>query len=641
MSFIIGTAGHIDHGKTSLVKALTGQDTDRLKEEKARGISIDLGFAHFDLPDGSRAGVVDVPGHDRFIRNMLAGAHGLDLVLFTVAADEGVMPQTEEHLDIVHLLGVSSAIFVVTKTDLVSPDRVASVREDVAILTTGTSLEGSPVVPFSAVTNSGLDTLEREIVAALQRRPPAPAAGLFRLPVDRVFVLQGHGLVVTGTARAGTVRVGDWVRCLPGTGRFRVRGLQVHGQPRDAGSTGERVALNLGGAEKTDIVRGHVICSDGIDRVSTRFDARLDVPPTRREPIRNHQRVRVHVGTAERLGKLTLLGSPETEREPFHRYCQIRLDEPVQIMRGDRFVIRDSTAAHTIGGGVVIHPWAPHHRRKEPGLDGWLRTLDGDDIGAIACAVIESGRALGHPLVDIALTLNATESDIRERLAREPRVRLLIVDEETLCTTEARWRHLEDHVRRSLAGFHKTHPLLAGMEMEELRGTLPHTATPKVFRAGVDELVKAGVVARSGSLIRLPEHGVTLQGETEELAGRILGLLGEQPLSPPELSQIERTLAVNRTTLFDVVRVLERERSIVRVTNDLYLLASAIDQLRAGIVEHFVGAATITPAEFRDRFGTSRKYAIPLLEYCDREGLTIRQGDVRRPGRASRVPTGG
>ncbi len=325
MAFIVGTAGHIDHGKTSLIKALTGQDTDRLKEEKERGISIDLGFAHLDLPDGTRAGIVDVPGHERFIRNMLAGAHGIDLVLFTVAADDGVMPQTEEHLDILHLLDVTRGIFVITKTDLASAARIAEVEEQIQILTSGTNLEGSPVVPFSFVTGEGLDRIRSLIADQLRSGVKHPPGGYFRLPVDRVFVLQGHGVVVTGTALAGEVRAGDRLRCQPGDRVYRVRSVQVHNDSVDVATWGQRIALNLSGAEKPHIERGDVMCDERMSLTSDRFDARLEVRPSAAPGIKNHQRVRVHLGTAERMAKVIVLGSKGLAKPEQPAFCQVVL----------------------------------------------------------------------------------------------------------------------------------------------------------------------------------------------------------------------------------------------------------------------------------------------------------------------------
>src|ERR687888_1188622 len=357
MPYIIGTAGHIDHGKTSLIKALTGQDTDRLKEEKERGISIDLGFAHLDLPDGTSAGVVDVPGHERFIKNMLAGAHGIDLVLFTVAADDGVMPQSEEHLDIVHLLGIKLAIFVITKIDLAPPSRIAEVEEEIKILTLGTLLENAPILPVSTVTGEGVSQLKEEIARILKSQDKPMPSGYFRLPVDRAFVLQGHGVVVTGTALSGEIKNGDRLRCLPGDQIFRVRSLQVHGHPVETAGWGQRVALNLTGPERADVARGHVVCHEKLTFTSDRFDAFLEVRPAAAKGIKNHQRVRVHLGTTERLGKLILLDAKEKAEPKTSTYCQIALAEPLMTLRGDHFILRNETAQRTLAGGVVIHPW--------------------------------------------------------------------------------------------------------------------------------------------------------------------------------------------------------------------------------------------------------------------------------------------
>ena len=382
MPYIIGTAGHIDHGKTSLIKALTGTDTDRLKEEKERGISIDLGFAHLDLPDGTSAGVVDVPGHERFIKNMLAGAHGIDLVLFTVAADDGVMPQTEEHLDIVHLLGIKMAIFVITKADL-APTRIADVEEEIDILTFGTLLENSPKIAVSSVTGQGLDELKQLISTTLKSANHAAPSGYFRLPVDRAFVLQGHGVVVTGTSLSGEIKVGEQVRCLPGDNLFRVRSLQVHGQSVERAGWGQRVAMNLTGPERASIERGQVICHEKLAITSQRFDAFLEVRPAAAKGIKNHQRLRIHMGAAERLGKVVLLGDKVKAEPKESVYCQITLEEPLLVLRGDRFVARDETAQRTLGGGTVIHPWPARHKRGEANLLERLKALHSGDFGQL------------------------------------------------------------------------------------------------------------------------------------------------------------------------------------------------------------------------------------------------------------------
>jgi selenocysteine-specific elongation factor len=630
MPFIVGTAGHIDHGKTSLVKALTGQDTDRLQEEKDRGITIDLGFAHLDLPDGSRAGVVDVPGHERFIRNMLAGAHGLDLVLFTVAADDGVMPQTEEHLDILHVLGIDRAIFVITKSDLVPAARIAEVEQEIQILAVGTSLQDSPVVAFSSVTGQGLEQLRLEIAQILGSRKKAPPPGYFRLPVDRVFVLQGHGLVVTGTARGGEVTVGDHVRVLPGGQINRVRSLQVHNEPVHTGTWGQRIALNLGGAEKSSIARGDVVCHERLTRASDRFDASLDVRPSASAGIKNHQRVRVHLGTAERMAKLILLASPGVARPKEPAFCQIVLADPLLALRGDRFIIRDETARRTLGGGVVIHPWPRAHARKESGLLTRLKALQRSDPAEVASLFLDESRDFAVPLALVSQFLNRRVEETRDLLQKTPAVRSIGLDEEPVYTTDRKWKRVHDALVGALAAFHAAHPLSPGRDMEESRDKLPGSIPAKLFRAFVERLEEEKIVVREGNLLRLPEHTVALDTVEQRLASQIRSLLGAQPFAPPDLAQLERELGAGRGKVAEVLRVLERERTVVRVSADLFFLTASIDDLRRVLLEEFAGTHNITPAMVRDRFNITRKHTIPILEYLDREGVTVRSGDARR-----------
>ena len=635
MPYIIGTAGHIDHGKTSLVKALTGQDTDRLKEEKERGISIELGFAHLDLPDGTQAGVVDVPGHERFIRHMLAGAHGIDLVLFTVAADDGVMPQTEEHLDIVHLLGVRRAIFVITKADLVPDARIGAVEEEIAALTAGTMLEGSPAVAFSAVTGRGLDELRTRIQDAVASAGTSPPEGYFRLPVDRVFVLQGHGLIVTGTALSGEVRVGDRVRCLPGDQQFRIRSLQVHNQPVDVATWGQRVAMNLAGQEKASIERGQVICHEKITEATTRFDARIEVRPTAADGIENHQRVRVHLGTAERLAALVLLDGRDSVGPREMAFCQLALKEPLVALRRDRFIIRDETAQRTLGGGVVLHPAAARHRRKEPLLKEKLAKLASDDLVAIVNVFLDDSETFAVSLPPLAQFLNTTEEHAAALVAPMQGIRMLTLDGETLYTTGSKWERLKNALTAALRDFHRDHPLMPGREMEDVRDGVAGGIAPRTFRIVLDQLEAERALVRDGSLLRLPDHVVRLREDEQGMAGRIRALLAQTPMTPPDVKQIERDLGVAAAKLVEVLRVLERERAIVRVSPDLYFLRDSIDTVKADLQRHLSERSEITPATFRDLFGTTRKYAIPLLEYLDREGITIRVGDSRRLKRAS------
>jgi selenocysteine-specific elongation factor len=628
MAFIIGTAGHIDHGKTSLVKALTGQDTDRLKEEKARGISIDLGFAYLDLPNGDRAGVVDVPGHERFVRNMLAGAHGIDLALFTVAADDGVMPQTEEHLQIVRHLGIERAIFVLTKIDLVTDERARAVEEEIEILVAGSTLEGSPTVRCSVVSGEGVDAVRQTIAGTLATFDKRPPPGLFRLPVDRVFTLHGHGLVVTGTARSGTVRVGDQVRVLPGSTRVRVRGLHVHGRAVDEARWGQRVALNISGADAGTLARGHVIADERLDAVSDRFDARIDVAFPK--DIRRRLRVRLHVGTAERMAGLEWLSDVPAGGDDAHtRHAQLSLREPVQLMRGDRFVLRDESAQRTIGGGMVLDPWPKRWRRRDTTRRAWLAVLDSGLAPEVVQAFVNTREEFATPAERVRDFMNLDAGEVLHLTTDINGLRSLVVDEERLLTTDEKWRRLEDDLTAALGSFHTNRPLEPGMDVEALRAAVSFPGTPRLFRAVVDHLASAGVVIRDANFVRLPGHVVRMQGEDQRLAARVVEVLTATPLAPPTTGELESTLGVTRQKLVEVIRVLERDGAIVRIAPDLFLVTTALDQVKAALVAECGDGRPVTPAAFRDRLGTSRKYVIPLLEYCDRTGLTIRRGDVR------------
>lgn len=630
MPYIIGTAGHIDHGKTSLIKALTGADTDRLKEEKERGISIDLGFAHLPLPDGSEAGIVDVPGHERFIRNMLAGAHGIDLVLFTVAADDGVMPQTEEHLDIVHLLGVRTALFVITKVDLVSEARVREVEEEIEILTFETALEGSPVVRFSAVSGQGLEEVRSGIHGLLERIDRPAPSGFFRLPVDRVFVLQGHGVIITGTGLAGEVRTGDHVHAVPGGQKFRVRSIQVHGQSVETAGWGQRVALNLTGQERGALERGHMICHEELTLASTRFDAHLEVRPAAAKGIKNHQRVRIHLGTAERMGKLVFLGDIEKVEPKETVYCQVLLTEPLLVMRGDHFIVRDETAQKTLGGGEVVDPRARRHRRRERDVDQRLRTLHQGDTPDMIRSFLEGDASLATGLDAIGQFLNLKRDETRAWLERTEGLRAFDSERERVYTTEEKWNRFRERLRAALEEFHQGHPLAPGMDLEEVRARLAGGASARLFRDLADLLAGEGMCVREGNHLRLPGHRVEMGAREKSLSAEITAALGRNPLAPPYLKEMEKALGVERPKLNEVIRVMERQGEVVRVTTELYYLKDSIDRIKADLYSYFETHEEMSAATFRDILQSSRKYTIPVLEHFDRTGVTMRVGDVRK-----------
>jgi selenocysteine-specific elongation factor len=561
---------------------------------------------------------------------MLAGAHGIDLVLFTVAADDGIMPQTEEHLDILHLLGIRMAIFLITKADLASPERIKEVEEDIRILTLGTALEDSPIVAFSSVTGVGLGEVKEKIFEMLRTAGAQAGGGYFRLPVDRIFILQGHGVVVTGTALSGRVAVGDRVRGIPGGQLFRVRSLQVHNQPVETAGRGQRVALNLASQEKFSLERGHTICDEKITFATDRFDALLEVRPAAKKGIKNHQRVRLHLATAERLGKIILLGGKETAEPKQSVFCQVTLVEPLLALRNDRFIVRDETAQRTLAGGLVIHPWAKKHTRKEQRLEDNLAELRSADPPRLIRGFLDESDAFAVSIEALFQFLDLTEEETRAWLERTPDLVTFNMEGEKIYTTRSKWEQLKATVLAQLRDYHASHPLAPGMEMEELRVNLSGGIQPRLFRDVVELLAAEKVVARDGNVLRLPDHRVRLRDDEKALTERVKTALGSNPLSPPDLKQIEKDLGVARAKLADVVRVMERERMLVRVSTDLYFLRSHVDKVKELLYTYFSTHGEITAATFRDLLGSSRKYAIGLLEYFDREGITSRVGDTRK-----------
>jgi selenocysteine-specific elongation factor len=635
--WIIGTAGHIDHGKTALVKALTGQDTDRLKEEKERGISIDLGFASLELPGGARAGIVDVPGHERFIRNMLAGAHGMDVVLFTVAADDGVMPQTIEHLDILHLLRVTRAIFVMTKSDLATPERRQIVSHDIRRLTAETTLAGSPIIMCSAVTGEGLERLRNAIDEALQvRQPPAPNS-YFRLPIDRAFSVAGHGAIATGTAISGEVHCGATVRRLPGNDLWRVRRIEVHNASVETAMRGQRIALNLAGSTRDPLKRGDVIVDAAITLTCDRFDARVEVRPAAPSGLKSHQRVRVYLGTSERLGTLVALG-PRERPGGDHispgetAYCQIRISPPLLAMRGDRFILRDETGQRTIGGGVVILAAAPIHKRTDPALPVTLDIFErGERAGAaLISSLTDASGEFTIALSSLAQLLNRRDDEVRSRFDTLDGIHVFAGEGGIHYASEQACRYINSGLLDALKRWHADHPLLTGLDIEDARSALAATVQARIFRLLVAELVEQGSVVREGNLLRLPSHRILVPDVDAPVVAGIITMLGRTPLSPPDVKQIAEELAIDRRKVVELLRAMAKSGQIVCAAPEIYFLADCIDRIKAELIGELSARGEITTAAFRDRYHTSRKYAIPLLEYFDRTGVTTRIGEIRR-----------
>ena len=629
---IIGTAGHIDHGKTALIGALTGQDTDRLKEEKERGISIDLGFAYFTLPDGTRAGVVDVPGHERFIRNMLAGAHGIDLVLFTIAADDGVMPQSEEHLDILHLLGIRRGIFVITKADLADAARLGEVRDEIELLADGTALAGAPTLEVSSITGAGLDELRAAIARQLEGFEARRATGLFRLPLDRAFTIKGHGTVVTGTAMGAEVRVGQKLRVLPAGGEVRVRSIQVHSEPVERAGLCQRVALNLSGAERMELKRGDVVADDRLELTTMRFDARMEIRPAARRPLKNNDRARLFIGTAETIGRVIVLEAPGEIAPKKNALVQLVLNEPMVALAGDRFVIRDETSRRTLGGGVVLNPMGRRVRRP---LETYLKHLVGLE-GVLAPATVEALLDLQESFAvtasRVAQLLNAPAREADEALKDRRFVKLSLGDEEGY-TTAGKWEELKRFATAAVATHHKSEPLSPGLEMEALRERLPYEVSARAFRALVDRLGRESDLVREESVLRFKSHQVKLGGDEGKLGERLAAALTSAEFHPPDLKQLAEELKLPLSELArmrTLLGALEREGRVVKIATDLYFSRAAMEAARQRLLDHLKIAPEITAATFRDLLGASRKFAIALLDYFDHSGVTTRVGDARR-----------
>jgi selenocysteine-specific elongation factor len=629
---IIGTAGHIDHGKTALIKALTGQDTDRLKEEKERGISIDLGFAYFTLPDGARAGVVDVPGHERFIRNMLAGAHGIDLVLFAVAADDGVMPQSEEHLDILHLLGVKSGIFVITKADLADAARLGEVRDEIELLADGTRLAGAPIVAVSSVTGAGMDELRAAIASQLEGFEARRPTGLFRLPLDRAFTIKGHGTVVTGTAMGAEVRVGQKLRVLPAGAEVRVRSIQVHSEPVERAGLCQRVALNLSGTERMELKRGDVVADDRLELTTTRLDARLEIRPSAKRPLKNNDRVRLFIGTAETIGRVIVLESPGEVAPKKNALVQLVLNDPMVALSGDRFVIRDETSRRTLGGGIVLNPMGRRVRKPLETYLGRLGALERPLGPGNIEALLDLQESFAVTAARVAQILNVPALETGKALKNDRFVKLSLGDEEGFTTT-GKWEELKRFAMAALTAHHRTEPLSPGLEMEALRERLPYEVGTRAFRALIDRLARESDLVREESLLRLKSHRVKLGGDEERLGERLAQALRNAGVHPPDLKQLADELKLGPAELArmrTLLAALEREGRVVKIATDLYFSREAMEIARERLLDRLKTAPEITAATFRDLLGASRKFAIALLDYFDHSGLTIRVADARR-----------
>ena len=633
---VVGTAGHIDHGKSALVLALTGTDPDRLKEEKARGITIDLGFAHWQIADLNFA-FVDVPGHERFVKNMLAGVGGIDIVLLVIAADESVMPQTREHFEICRLLQVRAGIIALTKADLVDDEVVELARLEARDLVAGSFLDGAPVVAVSSRTGRGLPELREALRAVGGEAPGRSAAGTTRLPIDRVFSMKGFGTVVTGTLVSGRIAVDEELVLLPSGRPVKVRGIQVHGEKHASAAAGQRVAVNLGGVEIAEITRGETLSAGGAFEPTRLVDAAVEVVSGVR-PLKHGARVRFHQGTGEILGRVSVAGADATEVAPGGRaYVRLRLEAPVVVTRGDRFILRAYSPPRTIGGGIVLDPRPPLRagiRRAEGGarfahLDPALRAPGESGERAVALMVAEAGMR-GLPARALASRAGVPPGEaaaLVARLAGQGHATLagdLLVAPSALAGARTQ-------VLTALEAYHGADPLAEGMPREELRERFFATAGPGVFERVLDDLVAASrIVARDR--VALATHRVALSGGDQAARDAIERAFADAGLRPPEPASLAPALGLAADAVDRVVKLLLRQRVLCRV-DTLVFHEQALQRLKADVASLKPGpggqAARIDVATFKDRYGVTRKYAIPLLEYLDRERVTRRVGEAR------------
>jgi selenocysteine-specific elongation factor len=623
-SLIVGTAGHIDHGKSALVQALTGTDPDRLKEEKERGISIDLGFAHMSLGDGLEASFVDVPGHERFVRHMLAGAHGIDVVMLVVAADESVMPQTREHFEICRLLGIPRGVLVLTKCDAADAESQAVAEAEVRELVAGSFLAEAPLVRVSARARTGLDELVARLAELARGLAPRSGSGLARLPVDRVFTLRGFGTVVTGTLVAGALADGEELELLPSGRRARVRGLQVHGSGAARVEAGHRAAVNLAGIEVAEISRGDVLAHPGTLRAATRLDVRLEALPGAR-PIEEHARVRVHAGSAEALARLRLLGAPPVAPGA-SALGQLRLESPLVAVRGDRLVLRAYSPAVTIAGAVVLDPRPPRRgAASRPALEALAAAPDAS--AAAACLVAAEGEQ-GADAAELAARLGTTPGDLALRISRAPEV-VALGDPPAAWIAVAALEALKQRARAALERFHAAQPLKDAMPREALRQAAFTRAAPAAFESTLALLVQAGEIRATPDAVALVRHAVRLSPDEQAARAALEEAASAADLEGIVPAEVARARGRDARLFERVARVLHESGELRRVGEERLVAAVRLQALVREVRARWPPGSRLDVGAFKEMTGLSRKYVIPLLEYLDRERVTRRSGNDR------------
>jgi selenocysteine-specific elongation factor len=631
-TLILGTAGHIDHGKTSLVRLLTGVNTDRLKEEQERGITIELGFAGLDLSDGTHVGIVDVPGHEKFVKTMVAGAGGIDLVCMVIAADEGVMPQTREHFEVCRLLGVEIGLVALTKSDMVDADWLDLVTEDVAEYLEGSFLEGAPIVPVSSSTGDGkqavLDAIESQAQKAAERK----ASDIFRLPVDRVFTMKGFGTVITGSGIGGTVSVGETVEVLPSNKQAKVRGLQVHNDTVETAGAGLRTAVNFQGLDRDEINRGEVLIKPGALEPSYMVDARIEYLASAPKPLKFRTQVRFHHLTSEILARVVPMTAEEFKPGETG-VVQFRLEAPAVVLPGDRFVVRSYSPAATIGGGVVLNPRPKKHKRPFESALAGLDVLESGTTAERMLLFFKGADKNGMAFSNLAALLGVSNKEMltvyRDLLSKGDLIRFdneadRAVDGETFA-------RVSEAVLAKLEQFHMKQPTLEGQSQSELAGKVEYGVPPKLLARVLAKLEKEKKVRRSGERVALAGHKAELTGGLEALGDKVRAAIADGGVKPPTLKELQELAGGGKGKVQTVLDLLISKGGITRVSENLYYDNPALDAITEKLKAHLDAHGEIDAPGFKELTGLSRKYTIPLLEYFDAAKVTIRVGDKRVP----------
>jgi len=625
---VLGTAGHIDHGKTSLIKALTGIDTDRLKEEKERGITIELGFAHLQLPCGELLGIVDVPGHEKFVKNMVAGATGIDLVALVIAADEGVMPQTREHLEICELLKIKHGIVVLTKIDMVEPDWLDLVREDVIEYLSETFLAHAPIVEVSSVTAEGFDELMQVLDKLVEEIPEKEVSHLFRLPIDRVFTIKGFGTVVTGTTVSGQIRTGDEATIYPQAIQTKIRGIQVHNKDVKEVRAGQRTAVNLQGVERATIRRGNILATKDSLRPTYMVDILLHLLPSASRNLKNRAKVRFHTGTSEIISTVILLDRDELERGQTC-FAQIRLDEPTTVLRNDRYVLRSYSPVRTIGGGEILNALPKKKKRFSKTTLSEMELLHKGDLKEIVELFVSSARFQGLEEADLSFLTNTGNKRLSETLnVLKAQRRLIEYDKERRLLIHAGFlEKAREEIIKTTGRYHEDFPLKVGFLKEELRSRTTGANNTKLFNYLVNQLTQEGIIVQEKELVRLKGHRITLGEDQVKARAKMEEAYLKSGLQPPYFKDLREEFSGN--TGSDVLELLLKEGALVKIKEDLYFHRRAIQDLEQRLIDFLKKNGEIATPQFKDLSNVSRKYAIPLIEYFDRTQLTVRVGDNR------------